>query len=174
MPKQYLDYPMSGNLGDLKKGCQAPLICWDISSMHFSRLANRSKKRLELQALTDYQAHSQWAIDLQQLLDAPYQALVLTDSSIAIQWVNQGFTQMTGYNKGEVMGRSPKMLQGANTSRRSLKRLRKHLKGKRSFSEELINYRKNGEQYLCQVEIHPLFNSANELCHYLALENEVK
>ena len=174
MVDEYFQDPRSGNFGDVKKTCLAPLSCWDVTSMHADVLAARSRKKRELQVLKSFQNHNRWNIDLDRLLDSNYEALILTDSNKAIQWVNGGFTQMSGYNKGEVIGKNPKMLQGVNTSRKSLRRVQKHLNSRKAFSEELINYRKNGEEYLCRVEIHPIFNSTKELSHYLAMEQEVK
>ena len=42
-----------------------------------------------------------------------------------------------------------------------------------SFTETVVNYRKNGETYLCQIKVVPLYNEVNELTHYLAFEKEL-
>ena len=171
---EHLTYPRTGSLGDLKKGCHVPLHSWDIFSTHLLELFKKSEASVDLSALKQYQDRFEWSIDLKQTLDTPYDALVLTDQEIAIQWVNQGFVQMTGYAKTEVLGRSPKMLQGTNTSKSSRDRVRQQLYGQQAFSEDLVNYRKNGDEYVCRVQIHPIYNTSNNLCHYLALENELK
>jgi PAS domain S-box-containing protein len=160
--------------GTLKADLIAPLHCWDIFSMHLAELAVKGKKRSELSILEQYQNRYHWNINLEKVLDASYQALVLTDSGVCIQWVSDGFSKMTGYPKKEAIGRSPKMLQGLNTSELSRDRVRQKLFGQDAFAEDIVNYRKTGEEYVCRVEIHPIFNNSNKLCHYLALEQEIK
>ncbi len=160
--------------GSLKADLIAPLHCWDIFSMHLTNLAIKGKTQVELANLQKYQHRYDWNIDLEKTLNAPYEALVLTDSVVCIQWVSDGFTRMTGYSKKEVIGKSPKMLQGINTTKLSRDRVRQKLFDPNPFTEEIVNYRKTGEEYICRVEIHPIFNTSNHLSHYLALEQEIK
>jgi PAS domain S-box-containing protein len=160
--------------GTLKADLIAPLHCWDIFSMHLAKMAMKGKKQAELSILEQYRDRYQWNINLEQVLDSSYEALVLTDSGVCIKWVSEGFTKMTGYQKKEAIGKSPKMLQGINTTRSSRDRVRQKLYGPNAFTENIVNYRKTGEEYICRVEIHPLFNNSNNLCHYLALEQEIK
>lgn len=150
-----------------------PLHCWDIVSTYLDEITNKGKRESELAVLEKYKKRYHWEIDLEKVLDASYEALVLTDSGISIQWVSDGFTGMTGYPKKEALGKSPKMLQGKNTTEASRQSVRKKLDGQEVFTEDIVNYRKTGEEYICKVEIHPIFNKDNELIHYLALEQEV-
>ena len=160
--------------GSLKADLIAPLHCWDIFSMHLAELAIKGKKQTELAILEQYHDSHNWNINLEKVLDEPYEALVLTDSNVCIQWVSDGFISMTGYPKNEVIGKSPKMLQGKNTTSSSRKYIRQKLYDQNAFAAEVVNYRKTGEEYFCRVEIHPIFNVSNNLCHYLALEQEIK
>ncbi|PKJ10001.1 PAS domain-containing protein, partial [Escherichia coli] len=83
------------------------------------------------------------------------------------------FERMTGYASEFARGKKPNFLQGKNTEKDVRSNVRMAL-GKRQFVETVItDYRKNGEEYLCKVKIYPMFNKANELVNFLALENEV-
>ncbi|CCH00324.1 hypothetical protein FAES_2315 [Fibrella aestuarina BUZ 2] len=99
--------------------------------------------------------------------------LVLTDLSKTILWASHSFLSMTGYTTAEAVGRTPKFLQGADTSHSELSRIRKHLRQATSIEASLVNYRKGGEPYQCQVSIDPLRNSQGELTHFIAIESEV-
>lgn len=151
-----------------------PLKCWDFLSMHLSDLADSGKRKQELDTLKKYQDRHQWKVNLNAILERPYEALVLTNPNILIQWVSDGFTKMTGYEKSEVLGKNPNLLHGENTSSISKRRVQKNLFNQDLFTEDLVNYRKNGEEYICRIEIYPIINVANKLCHYLALEREIK
>lgn len=150
----------------------APLKCWDIFSIYLNVLNQRSNNQEDIQYLLGLKSIYEWDADFLTILDSYYDALVLTDSSIQIQWVNDGFHEMTGYENSEVIGRSPKMLQGEKTSKSSRSFIREKLSGTRPFNTEVINYRKNGEEYLCQVTIHPLLNMEGNVSHFLALETK--
>lgn len=98
-------------------------------------------------------------------------AIILTDARRKIIWVNDGFTNITGYTLTEVIGKSPgRLLQGPNTEREAVNRIRKHLASQVPFKDEIINYRKNGEEYVCRLVIHPIFNNQQELTNYIAFE----
>lgn len=97
-------------------------------------------------------------------------AVILTDSERRIQWVNDDFTNITGYTFQEVLGRKPNILQGKNTKMSSIERIKKGLAGKVPFKAEILNYRKDGEEYLCRLVIHPIFNISDELTNFIAFE----
>jgi PAS domain S-box-containing protein len=96
--------------------------------------------------------------------------IILTDASRRILWVNDDFTEMTGYSIDEVIGKKPSLLQGAGTDWQVVERIRQQLKDLVSFKEELTNHRKNGEPYPCKLLIHPIFGQKKELTNYIAFE----
>ena len=103
-----------------------------------------------------------------------YESLVVTDTKRKIVWVNNGFLEMTGYGKNFAVGKNPTFLQGENTSEVVRTEVRQLLKEQRRFSASLVNYRKNGEEYHCHIEVIPLFDSSKTVTHFLAMEREQK
>lgn len=101
---------------------------------------------------------------------AVHLGVILTDANRRILWVNDDFTVITGYSLPEIVGRKPNLLQGQNTSEKSIKKLRKALESQVPFKDEIINYRKNGEEYLCKLVIHPIFNDNKQLLNFIAFE----
>ena len=97
-------------------------------------------------------------------------AVILTDSERRIQWVNDDFTNITGYTFEDVIGQKPSILQGRNTTRSSIEHIRKGLENLTPFKADIINYRKDGEEYLCRLVIHPIFNIDDELTNFIAFE----
>lgn len=98
---------------------------------------------------------------------------VLTDLSKTILWTSQRFLSMTGYSRTEALGQTPKLLQGPDTDQATVLRVRESLSRADSVKADLLNYRKNGEPYICRVQIDPLYTNQNELTHFLAVESEV-
>lgn len=148
-----------------------PLISWDITGDYFKYNVNDGKEdeRLNLSKLA---IKYFWKLDIESLLDANYDAVVVTTASREICWANKGFTAMTGYSLTNVMGKNPNFLQGKNTSLHTRKKIKEHLHAKKIFRGTIINYRKNKEEYLCEVKIIPITNFNDEVTHFIALEKE--
>ena len=101
----------------------------------------------------------------------PHIAVILTDNLRRILWVNEDFTRITGYAYEEVIGKSPGvLLQGPETEPEVVERIRLGLSSEIPFKEEITNYRKNGEAYVCKLVIYPIHNPEKELINFLAFE----
>jgi PAS domain S-box-containing protein len=146
-----------------------------ISGMEFSpRLNRKNRWSSEFQLLQKKAREQAWQ-NMPPLLDQlhnPDTAIILTNAQQKIEWVNRGFCKMTGYTLEEVSGRNPKMLQGKETSGEHIEHLRQSIKKLQPFSAEILNYRKSGEAYFCQVAIFPLLNDQNILVNFIAIERE--
>ena len=151
-----------------------PLTCWDVSITNRNLILKRADRDFDKSVILQYKKKFSWDINVERILDTPYEALVLTNQGIKIEWVNEGFTEMTGYDKRDVLGSSPKILQGKNTSFNTRKIIKEQLVLQKPFNASLINYRKNGEEYICGIEVHPIFNNKRGLSHFLAIEAEIK
>jgi PAS domain S-box-containing protein len=114
---------------------------------------------------------------IRALAETSETAIVLTDAAAAsptILYVNPAFCRMTGYEAHEMVGQSPRMLQGPHTNRLVLRNLARALREAKPFSGCVVNYRKSGEEYLCRIDVQPLFSHSGELEHFVAFEREVK
>ena len=107
-----------------------------------------------------------------QINQEDYDALVLTDTTQNILWVNDGFKNMTGYTKKFAIGKRPSFLQGEKTSTSIKKELRDKLAFNHTYSGSIINYRKNGQLYLCKITILPIYNLDDKLKYYMAIEKD--
>lgn len=90
-----------------------------------------------------------------------------------IVYVNPAFTRMTGYSAAEVLGKTPRILQGPKTDRRVLDQLREALSQQRSYSGEVINYRKDGTEFWLRWHIAPVWDEAGRLTHWFAVQRDV-
>jgi PAS domain S-box-containing protein len=150
----------------------SPLFCWDIVQLYRATSTNTQH---DVSTLKTLMATQQWSLDLNfdELLQNEY-TIVVTDTRQTIQWVSSSFQQMTGYAKHEAIGQKPSFLQGVNTNPQQLAFLREQLTAGNKTQTEVVNYRKNGEEYLCWIEALPVMNRKGELVNYLAIEKEVK
>jgi PAS domain S-box-containing protein len=90
-----------------------------------------------------------------------------------ILYANEAFERISGYKLSEIIGKTPRLLQGSDTSKENRALIRKALEDQKPVSVELINYTKNGEPYWVDVNISPVFNAKNEVTHYIAIERDI-
>lgn len=148
-----------------------PLLCWDIA---YSSLFNDCSIQKDYNALHKLQKQFRW-INAPNFSNAlrKYKTLVITTPNQRIVWVSHNFFNMTGYSLAEVKNKKPSMFQGKKTNPNDVLVIGKKLKQLKPFKHSLINYRKNQNTYMCELNITPLFNKKQEVTHFLACENEV-
>lgn len=95
------------------------------------------------------------------------------DPGPRIIYVNEAFTRLTGYSIEEVMGKTPRILQGPKTDQKELAKLKKALKNWQSCEITTINYKKNGEEYWVNMSISPVANEKGWFTHWIAIERDV-
>ena len=107
-----------------------------------------------------------------------YDSIVITELTLEspgprIVYVNEGFERMTGYSREEVIGKTPRILQGPKTDRETLDRLRESLIEGKSFFGQTINYRKDGSEFINQWDIHPLVNFDGKITHWVSYQHDI-
>jgi PAS domain S-box-containing protein len=90
-----------------------------------------------------------------------------------IIYVNEAFTKMTGYTAEEVIGKTPRILQGPKTDREELKKLSTSLRQWQPYEVTLLNYKKNGEEFWIHISINPVSDDKGWFTHWIAIERDV-
>ncbi len=98
------------------------------------------------------------------------EVIIVTDAKLSIVFASQNITKMNGYTPEEVIGNSPTMFQGKNTSTIVSKQIGKAIQLHEPFEKTVINYKKNGETYICMIKGYPIFNQKGEVSHFIAFE----
>jgi diguanylate cyclase (GGDEF)-like protein/PAS domain S-box-containing protein len=90
-----------------------------------------------------------------------------------IVFVNEAFEMRTGYRRQEVLGRSPRFLQGPQTQRERLDRIHQAIVRWQPVRVDLINYRKDGEPFWVDLDISPVWDASRRLTHWVAVGRDV-
>ena len=90
-----------------------------------------------------------------------------------IIYCNAAFTRMTGYGEAEILGSSPRRLQGPETDRGALDRLREALEASRPIELELLNHKKDGTPFWIELSIVPAWNEAGRLTHWISIQRDM-
>ena len=90
-----------------------------------------------------------------------------------ILYANSAFTRMTGYSVSELLGRTPRLLQGPETDKTVLRRLREALLDGHDFIARAINYRRDGTAFELEWIISHLKDSDDRTTHYIAMQRDI-
>lgn len=141
--------------------------------------ASFSKLEELFQEINSRYHHSQKQLSLlEQAIKHDYDSILITELDLEkpgprIVYVNDGFTKMTGYTREEVIGKTPRILQGEKTDRHVLDRLKERLIEGQAFFGHTVNYRKDGTEFINQWDIHPLTNKKGEITHWVSYQRDI-
>lgn len=90
-----------------------------------------------------------------------------------IVFVNHAFIKLTGYERDEIIGSNCRFLQGSDTNRDDVAKLRHAIECRKSIELDLINYKKSGERFWNRLLISPVFGEEGELTYFFASQFDV-
>jgi PAS domain S-box-containing protein len=101
-------------------------------------------------------------------------AVIITDREGHIEWVNEGFTRISGYTLDEVVGRKPgHFLQGPETDPETVKLMSQAIHNGESIQTEIVNYTKDGRPYWLAINISPVYDHQHNLIRFIAIESDI-
>ena len=95
-------------------------------------------------------------------------AVLITDVTGTIEYVNRKFTQVTGYAAEEAIGKNPRILKSETTPPEVFEDLWETILNGSEWRGELQNRRKDGSVYWSVASISPLSNDQGEITHFIA------
>lgn len=98
---------------------------------------------------------------------------ITAPSGPRIIYVNEACCSMTGYTKEELVGETPRIFQGPDTSRTTLDMIKDALEDKKKIRVELLNYKKSGEAFLTDMEIIPVKAGDAASSYFIAIQRDI-
>jgi len=106
-------------------------------------------------------------------LNAVANAIVISDSSGNVQWINKAFTALTGYTRAEILGKNPRALKSGKHGPDFYKKLWKTILAGKVWNGELINKRKDGSFYDEEMTITPMKNDRGGIVSFIAVKSDI-
>jgi diguanylate cyclase (GGDEF)-like protein/PAS domain S-box-containing protein len=119
------------------------------------------------------------AIPFKQIVTSARDVILVTKADLLsepgpeIVYVNPAFVQLTGYTEKEVIGKNPRILQGEDTNRDTLKLVRHSLEKQEAIRFEILNYSKANVPYWLDCSIIPLHNDKGVVEYFAAVERDL-
>ncbi|AMX58234.1 PAS domain S-box protein [Leptospira borgpetersenii serovar Hardjo-bovis str. Sponselee] len=125
--------------------------------------------------LTNFEhSHELYEILVNQISDS----ILVTDAQLEfpgpkIIFANPAFCKMTGYLKDELIGQTPRILQGPLTNRKTMRDLKRSLTQGKDFSGETINYKKDGSSYNVEWHISAIQDSSGKILCFISIQRDI-
>ena len=116
---------------------------------------------------------------LETVITQTKDAVIITDIDISnndipnIIFVNAAFTNMTGYESEEVIGKSPSMFFGTKSDVLEIEKLKTAVKEYNECFIETLSYKKDGEEYWVNFSMLPVTNVEGEHSHWISIQRDV-
>ncbi|MBM2577369.1 PAS domain-containing protein [Jannaschia sp. Os4] len=112
----------------------------------------------------------------EQSLEQTRMAVVLSDPhqpDSPIIYCNRAFTELTGYDRDEVLGRNCRFLQGPETDPAAVAKVRAAIAAEEVRVVEMLNYRRDGSTFWNSLHVGPVYDEAGRLTHYYGSQWDV-
>lgn len=113
---------------------------------------------------------------LQKLYRAVEQSpsmVLITDAEGAIEYVNEEFTELTGYSADEVKGLNPRILSSGDSDNHLYEQMWQSISAGNDWHGELLNRTKDGLNYWASLSISPITNEVGEITHYVSISEDI-
>ena len=125
-------------------------------------------------ALALIEAGQHERIELQTAaLEAAANAVLITDREGRIEWVNPAFTELTGWQREEVIGKTPRILKSDIQAPYYYEKLWETIVAGNVWRGELHNRRKDGTVYVEEQTITPVRSADGEIRHFISIKQDV-
>lgn len=110
---------------------------------------------------------------LEVLAENSFDSVLITEASAQgkIIYANKSFKKLTGHDPSEVIGKTPRILQGPATDSKVIARLSSALKSGRKFEGKAINYKKDGTPFIMYWRVLPI-KAGKKIAAWIAIQRE--
>lgn len=115
----------------------------------------------------------QTLVKLNRAIEQSSIGVIITNRTGDIEYVNPFFTTLTGYTLDEVKGRNPRILKSGHHSREFYGKLWDKISAGKNWQGEILNRRKNGENFWGNVLISPILNKEGEITNFVGIQEDV-
>nr|AML77440.1 putative LOV domain-containing protein [Staurastrum sebaldii] len=114
--------------------------------------------------------------ELRDALTAFQQTFVMVDATktdYPVMFASEGFYQMTGYSALETIGKNCRFLQGADTDKAEVAKLKQAIQAGESWCGRLLNYKKDGSSFWNLLTVTPVKDDGGKVVKFIGMQVEV-
>lgn len=90
-----------------------------------------------------------------------------------IIYANNAFLEHSGYSLEEVIGETPRIMQGPESSLEARTLMRESINSWHPVKTQLINYKKSGEPYWVEIDLVPVKDDSGWVTHWISVQRDI-
>ncbi len=111
---------------------------------------------------------------LARIARATSSGTILLDVAGRVEWVNEGFSAISGYTLDECRGKTPcALLESPQTDPEAMARLRAHIAAGEGFRLEVQLQAKDGRQFWIDLDVRPTYDDSGVHDGFVSIQTEV-
>jgi PAS domain S-box-containing protein len=111
---------------------------------------------------------------LSNIVEKNSNAVIITNAKGETEWINDSFSEMTGYTIQELLGKKPgHVLQGSNSDQATIAFMKNQIENGLPFSCEIVNYTKAKEKYWVRIHCQVIHDKQGEVLQYFATQENI-
>jgi len=138
---------------------------YGINSLIINEERNSTLNQLEIQEIE--------MLKLSSAIDQSPNLVLITDVKGKIEYVNKSFSDVTGYNKHEIIGANPRILKSGHTTAEEYKNFWISLKEGNNFKITFKNKKKDGGFYWARVVASPVFDKNGKITNLISIQQDI-
>ncbi|TDW50320.1 PAS domain S-box-containing protein [Flavobacterium sp. 270] len=160
----------NSNFEEISDRNSVPILSWDFHYEYVNELKAINTDLKRVNVISNKFTWDEKNLEIKERIKE--EVVLVTDLDLKIVFASNGIAKMTGYREEEILGKTPKMFQGAETSNADLKEIKEAIALHIPFEKTIINYKKNGDIYKCKINAFPVFNLKGNISHFIAFERQ--
>lgn len=155
------------------------LLAWIVASVlsvFIVHIIRRNIAELEKQKASVEEIVEERTKDIKKLsyaMESSPASVVITDAQGVIEYVNDKFSEITGYTKDEARGKTPALLHSGKMSKEFYEKLWSTILSKKEWRGEILNRTKGGKEYWESVRISPILGDDGEISNFVAIKEDI-
>lgn len=150
----------------------------DRGFMVFDEQGVSSRMICSMQDISQRKLEEEWSRLLESVVINATDAVLICTGNVegsgqAIIYVNEAFTRMSGYQRQELIGASPRISQGPGTDLNEINRLSEAIARNEPCEIEVINYTKQGKEYWVSQSNAPIADETGKVSHWISIQRDV-
>ncbi|MEA3106118.1 MAG: two-component system, sensor histidine kinase and response regulator [Gammaproteobacteria bacterium] len=106
--------------------------------------------------------------------EASHNAVAVTDPQGRIEWVNAGFTRLTGFSPDAAIGKAGlELLQGPDTDPATMAEMTRGVESGNGFHVELLHYKADKQSYWGSLDCRPMIDASGQVTAFIAIESDI-
>jgi PAS domain S-box-containing protein len=126
-----------------------------------------------LQDITERRRTAEEHVRLAAAVEAVEEAVFVTDVDGVILYTNPAFERITGFERTEALGQTPRILKSGRHPVSFYREMWETILAGRSWIGRITNRRKDGRLYEAEATISPIRDAAGRITHFVAVSRDI-